>query len=283
MNEIKPVERFTFSVDHEIAHQDELGIWVKFSDYEALQKENEEMKRHHKLTCENLLNTVPFIQELEQKNAAQAKRIAEALASKQEPVQFLYDMTPPPEFLEYIRKNYSGEVNFHDPDWHAMRLWNSAMKNFKPPYIDFPFKDKAKQEHIESNQDEPNIPENMQDWKGMDGAIAWHLIGRHAENWVDTGKMMDEWLASNQPKAIEPVKPLPTFEQFRKQCADACEKATPDRSMIRVIGEAAHYVACKNAVLSVPLPAQDNEGSITVDIKNINGGCLVVSNGLITE
>lgn len=76
-----------------------------------------------------------------------------ALASKQEPVQFLYDMTPPPEFLEYIRKDYSGEVNFHDPDWHAMRLWNAAMKNFKPPYIDFPFKDKAKQEHIESAQD----------------------------------------------------------------------------------------------------------------------------------
>lgn len=46
----------------------------------------------------------------------------------------------------------------------------------------------------------------MQDWKGMDGAIAWHLIGRHAENWVDTGKMMDEWLASNQPKAIEPAQ-----------------------------------------------------------------------------
>ena len=47
------------------------------SDIQALQKENEELKRHHKLTCENLLNTVPFIEELEQKNAEQAKRIAE--------------------------------------------------------------------------------------------------------------------------------------------------------------------------------------------------------------
>lgn len=40
MSEIKPVERFTFSVDHEIAHQDKLGIWVKFSDYEALKAES---------------------------------------------------------------------------------------------------------------------------------------------------------------------------------------------------------------------------------------------------
>lgn len=43
----------------------------------ALQKENAELKRNHKFTCENLANTVPFIEELEQKNAAQAKRIAD--------------------------------------------------------------------------------------------------------------------------------------------------------------------------------------------------------------
>lgn len=45
--------------------------------YEALQKENAELKRNHKFTCENLANTVPFIEELEQKNAAQEKRISE--------------------------------------------------------------------------------------------------------------------------------------------------------------------------------------------------------------
>ena len=45
---------------------------------------------------------------------------------------------------------------------------------------------------------EPTVPDNMQDWKGMDGAIAWHLIERHADNWADIGKMMGEWLAANQ-------------------------------------------------------------------------------------
>ena len=36
-----------------------------------------------------------------------------------------------------------------------------------------------------------------QDWKGMDGAQAWHLIYRHADGWGDTGAMMNAWLAAN--------------------------------------------------------------------------------------
>lgn len=47
------------------------------------------------------------------------------------------------------------------------------------------------------------VPDNMQDWKGMDGAIAFHLIERHADNWSDVGKMMDEWLAANQVAALQ--------------------------------------------------------------------------------
>ena len=48
--------------------------------------------------------------------------------------------------------------------------------------------------------------DEYQHWKGMDGAIAWHLIERHADNWSDIGKMMGEWLAANQQAA-------PTKEQ----------------------------------------------------------------------
>ena len=43
----------------------------------------------------------------------------------------------------------------------------------------------------------PTVPDQMQDWKGMDGTTAFHLIERHADNWADTGKMMDEWHAAN--------------------------------------------------------------------------------------
>ncbi len=37
-----------------------------------------------------------------------------------------------------------------------------------------------------------------QEWAGMDGAVAWHLIERHADSWSDVGKMMNAWLSSNK-------------------------------------------------------------------------------------
>jgi hypothetical protein len=38
---------------------------------------------------------------------------------------------------------------------------------------------------------------DSQRWAGMDGAIAWHLIDRHANGWADVGKMMEAWLEAN--------------------------------------------------------------------------------------
>lgn len=48
----------------------------------------------------------------------------------------------------------------------------------------------------------PTVPDNMQDWAGMDGTTAWHLIERHADNWADIGKMMGEWLAANSQQPV---------------------------------------------------------------------------------
>lgn len=56
---------------------------------------------------------------------------------------------------------------------------------------------------------EIEMPDDLQrDWKGIDGAIAYHLIDRHADNWGDVGQMMDAWLKANQaaPEYQEPVK-----------------------------------------------------------------------------
>lgn len=44
----------------------------------------------------------------------------------------------------------------------------------------------------------PTIKPNSQNWKGMDGAVAYQIIDRHAENWADVRLMMNEWLAANQ-------------------------------------------------------------------------------------
>jgi len=46
----------------------------------------------------------------------------------------------------------------------------------------------------------PNIEDASQDWAKLDGAVAWHLIERHAENWGDVGKMMDEYVAAKLTK-----------------------------------------------------------------------------------
>lgn len=39
-----------------------------------------------------------------------------------------------------------------------------------------------------------------QNWEGMDGATAWHIIDRHADGWADVGRMMQEWLDANSFK-----------------------------------------------------------------------------------
>jgi len=41
--------------------------------------------------------------------------------------------------------------------------------------------------------------DTKQDFKGLDGAIAWHLIERQAKNWNQVGEMMNEWLKANTP------------------------------------------------------------------------------------
>ena len=48
----------------------------------------------------------------------------------------------------------------------------------------------------------PTVSDQSQDWKGMDGVTAFHLITRHADGWSDVDKMMGEWLAANQTAAI---------------------------------------------------------------------------------
>lgn len=43
----------------------------------------------------------------------------------------------------------------------------------------------------------PEEARQSQSWKGMSGAIAYHLIDRHADNWADISVMMDAWLEAN--------------------------------------------------------------------------------------
>ncbi len=49
---------------------------------------------------------------------------------------------------------------------------------------------------------------DQQHWDKVDGAIAWHLIDRHADNWEETGAMMDAWLRANAASAL-PKQSMP--------------------------------------------------------------------------
>jgi len=65
---------------------------------------------------------------------------------------------------------------------------------------------------------ELTIPENSQDWKGMDGATAFWLIERHSNYWGDVRLMMEEWLKAN----THPAKTL-TDEELNKAFDYYCE------------------------------------------------------------
>ena len=54
----------------------------------------------------------------------------------------------------------------------------------------------ALRQALEQPEQEPTVPDNMQDWANLDGDIAWHLIERHADNWADIKKMMDEFVSA---------------------------------------------------------------------------------------
>lgn len=86
------------------------------------------------------------------------------------------------ERLNWSRHHGSGESyieGFQDgAEWAEQQVFNPAKK-----------------------EDELTIPENSQDWKGMDGATAWHLIWRHADGWSDTRMMMEEWCNANSHPA----------------------------------------------------------------------------------
>ena len=43
----------------------------------------------------------------------------------------------------------------------------------------------------------PEEADKEQNWLGMDGATAWHLIDRHADNWNEVGELMNAWMRAN--------------------------------------------------------------------------------------
>lgn len=62
---------------------------------------------------------------------------------------------------------------------------------------------------------------NLQEWKGMDGACAWHLIDRHADDWNHIARLMNAWLEANREELAAELKALreqePVSHEFQAQ------------------------------------------------------------------
>lgn len=104
-----------------------------------------------------------------------------------------------------------------------------------------------------------NLPDDTQDWGRQDGAVAYHLIDRHGENWADIGNKMETWarawVASQEMAAVPlpAVAPTPAFpprdeskpaEQqgmFKVERQRAVEQVSvPDAQLVAELMEAAH-------------------------------------------
>lgn len=62
----------------------------------------------------------------------------------------------------------------------------------------------------------PEEADKEQHWISLDGATAWHLIERHADNWDEIGAMMEAWKRAH-------------VLAEREACAKAAEGFTEER------------------------------------------------------
>ena len=91
----------------------------------------------------------------------------------------------------------------------------------------------------------------VQEWKGMDGAITYHLIDRHADNWKDVGEMMQQWLVANQQtddirrqmdelvKALEWALSNINVEPFEWSCEEDCDAHKEACDLLAIVKEKA--------------------------------------------
>jgi hypothetical protein len=100
--------------------------------------------------------------------------------------------------------------------------------------------------------------ENIWQWESRGGNNLQSLTCPILINADDLRDLLSQ--QSAQP-SCEPVG----YEQFRKQCADACLSAVANKDAKRAIGDAAHYVACNKAILEIPLPSAPDYESMRAE------------------
>lgn len=109
-------------------------------------------------------------------------------------------------------------------------------------------------------------PDDSQEWAKVDGAIAFHLIERHADDWNDAGRMMDAWRDANPRRAAPvPATGIPTagaaiLYTNSRELADVLSEGG---GILTVDGTAGKYF---DTMLAAPHPPEAKAGE----------GCMMV-------
>ena len=72
----------------------------------------------------------------------------------------------------------------------------------------------------------PTVQPNSQDWSQLDPVSAWMLINRHADNWADTGMMMQEYVDAQKLSAVQRLEArvAELREMLLKECQHSADQ-----------------------------------------------------------
>ena len=110
----------------------------------------------------------------------------------------------------------------------------------------------------------PQEADKAQQWAGMDGAEAFELIGRHADNWDDARELMNAWLRANRGAQGDPVAWQDIVSALKAVDAEAWERGRmfpqhsdeqdADRAAIRRACELVEWYSTKGGSVAMHLP-----------------------------
>ncbi len=103
-----------------------------------------------------------------------------------------------------------------------------------------------------------------QHWDKLDGATAWHVIDRHADNWSEIGAQMEAWGRARFGQAA-PASPEPasTIDLMRKALTEIAEVPTDQARVLPI--STIRNIACRAlADASDRSPASPNTGAVSL-------------------
>lgn len=117
-------------------------------------------------------------------------------------------------------------------------------------------------------------PDTSQDWAKLDGAVAYHLIDRHGEDWADIGRKMEAWgkaryaspIADHMEQARGMVGQRAEVARIAAVLLDAWQRAEPEHPVTQYPESyKATFADMARAVLAAAPLAESLQGDAATD------------------